>query len=70
MTRRAARLETEAQTAAGSADRTTDWKAAHSDYVLTNDGSLDRLQAQVDALWPCCGMRRGTKRRRRTYLPR
>jgi hypothetical protein len=20
--------------------------------VLTNDGSLDRLQAQVDALWP------------------
>jgi dephospho-CoA kinase len=29
-----------------------DWKAAHSDYVLTNDGSLDELRAQVDALWP------------------
>jgi dephospho-CoA kinase len=29
-----------------------DWKAAHSDYVLTNNGSLAELQAQVDALWP------------------
>lgn len=29
-----------------------DWKAAHSDYVLTNDGSVDDLRAQVDALWP------------------
>lgn len=29
-----------------------DWKAAHSDYILTNDGSLADLQAQVDALWP------------------
>ena len=29
-----------------------DWKSAHSDYVLTNDGPLDRLRAQVDALWP------------------
>ncbi len=29
-----------------------DWKAAHSDFVLTNDGSVDGLRAQVDALWP------------------
>lgn len=29
-----------------------DWKAAHSDYVLTNDGSVEDLRAQVDALWP------------------
>lgn len=29
-----------------------DWKAAHSDYVLTNDGSPEQLRAQVDALWP------------------
>jgi len=28
------------------------WKAAHSNYVLTNDGTLQQLQAQVDALWP------------------
>jgi len=29
-----------------------DWKGARSDYVLINDGTLDQLQAQVDALWP------------------
>src|SRR6185437_5212887 len=29
-----------------------DWKAAHSDYVLTNDGSVDDLWAQVHSLWP------------------
>ncbi len=29
-----------------------DWKAAHSDYVLTNDGTEQELRAQVDALWP------------------
>jgi dephospho-CoA kinase len=29
-----------------------DWKAAHSDYVLTNDGSMNELRAQADALWP------------------
>jgi dephospho-CoA kinase len=29
-----------------------DWKAAQSDYILTNDGSLADLQSQVDALWP------------------
>ncbi len=29
-----------------------DWKAAHSDYVLDNDGSPEQLQAQVEALWP------------------
>jgi dephospho-CoA kinase len=27
-------------------------KAAQCDYVLTNDGSVAELQAQVDALWP------------------
>lgn len=27
-------------------------KAAVSDYVLRNDGTLEDLQAQVDALWP------------------
>lgn len=28
------------------------WKAAHSDYILTNGGSQEELYAQVDALWP------------------
>ena len=27
-------------------------KAAKCDFVLTNDGSIEQLQAQVDALWP------------------
>jgi dephospho-CoA kinase len=27
-------------------------KAAKCDYVLTNDGSVEQLHAQVDALWP------------------
>jgi dephospho-CoA kinase len=26
--------------------------AERCDYVLTNDGSIENLQAQVDALWP------------------
>ena len=29
-----------------------DWKAERSDYVLTNDGPVELLIAQVDALWP------------------
>jgi dephospho-CoA kinase len=29
-----------------------DWKAARCDYVLVNNGSIEELQAQVDALWP------------------
>jgi dephospho-CoA kinase len=29
-----------------------EWKAQRSDYVLTNDGSVEQLIAQVDALWP------------------
>jgi dephospho-CoA kinase len=29
-----------------------DRKAAHCDYVLSNDGPVAELQAQVDALWP------------------
>ena len=28
------------------------WKAAHSDFVLTNDKALSDLYTQVDALWP------------------
>jgi dephospho-CoA kinase len=30
----------------------TERNAVHCDYVLTNDGSVAHLQAQVDALWP------------------
>lgn len=30
----------------------TERNAVRCDYVLTNDGSLEHLQAQVDALWP------------------
>jgi dephospho-CoA kinase len=30
----------------------TDRNAGHCDFVLTNDGSIEQLQAQVDALWP------------------
>jgi|SRR5208283_1526628 dephospho-CoA kinase len=30
----------------------TERNAAQCDYVLTNDGSIEQLQAQVDALWP------------------
>jgi dephospho-CoA kinase len=30
----------------------TERNAERCDYVLTNDGSVENLQAQVDALWP------------------
>ena len=30
----------------------TERNVVHCDYVLTNDGSMEYLQAQVDALWP------------------
>ena len=30
----------------------TERNAVHCDYVLTNDGSVEHLQTQVDALWP------------------
>ena len=30
----------------------TERNVVHCDYVLTNDGSMEHLQAQVDALWP------------------
>jgi dephospho-CoA kinase len=30
----------------------TERNAVNCDYVLTNDGSVEQLQAQVDALWP------------------
>jgi dephospho-CoA kinase len=29
-----------------------DWKAARCDYVLKNEGAVEDLLAQVDALWP------------------
>jgi dephospho-CoA kinase len=29
-----------------------DWKAAHSDYILTNNRSLEELEQQVNTLWP------------------
>jgi len=29
-----------------------DWKAERSDYVITNDGTVENLIAQVDAIWP------------------
>jgi dephospho-CoA kinase len=30
----------------------TERNAVHCDFVLTNDGSIEQLQAQVNALWP------------------
>ena len=30
----------------------TEGNATNCEYVLTNDGSIEQLQAQVDALWP------------------
>lgn len=47
----AAEVHAEAQRRLGL-QRDDDWKAAHCDYILTNDGSVEQLQAQVDALWP------------------
>ena len=47
----AAEVHAEAQRRLGL-QRDDDWKAAHSDYILTNDGSIEDLQAQVDAIWP------------------
>ena len=47
----AAEVHAEAQRRLGL-QRDDEWKAAHSDYILTNDGSVKELKAQVDALWP------------------
>jgi dephospho-CoA kinase len=41
------------------AKQETERNEARCDYVLTNDGSVDELQAQVDALWP--GLKAGAK---------
>jgi dephospho-CoA kinase len=30
----------------------TERNAANCDYVLTNDGSLEELRVQVEAIWP------------------
>jgi len=47
------RAELEAEARRRMAQQIDDkWKAAHSDYVLTNDGSLEELRAHVDAFWP------------------
>ena len=49
----AARQELEADARRRMAEQfDDDWKAQHSDYVLTNDGQAEELIAQVDALWP------------------
>ncbi|HWB31540.1 MAG TPA: dephospho-CoA kinase [Acidobacteriaceae bacterium] len=48
----AARMDLEAEARRRMAQQLDDdWKAAHSDYVLTNDGTTQELCAQVDALW-------------------
>jgi dephospho-CoA kinase len=49
----AARAELEADARGRIAQQLDDdWKAQRSDYVLTNDGPVEELIAQVDALWP------------------
>lgn len=49
----AARAELEADARRRIAQQLDDdWKAQRSDYVLTNDGPVERLIAQVDALFP------------------
>ena len=45
-------LEAEARRRMARPGRRRNEKAAKCDYVLTNDGSIEQLQAQVDALWP------------------
>jgi dephospho-CoA kinase len=48
-----ARAEIEADARRRMAQQLDDnWKAERSDYVLTNDGPVEKLIAQVDALWP------------------
>jgi dephospho-CoA kinase len=46
------REEIEAQALRRMAKQEAERNEARCDYVLTNDGSMDELQAQVDALWP------------------
>jgi dephospho-CoA kinase len=46
------RAEIEAEARRRMARQETERNEARCDYVLTNDGSMDELQAQVDALWP------------------
>jgi len=47
-----ARRELEAEARRRMAQQIDDgWKAAHSDFVLTNDGTVEELRAQVDAVW-------------------
>jgi dephospho-CoA kinase len=46
------RLTLEADARRRLAKQEAERNEARCDYVLTNDGSMDELQAQVDALWP------------------
>jgi dephospho-CoA kinase len=46
------REELEAEALRRMAKQEAERNEARCDYVLTNDGSMDELQAQVDALWP------------------
>jgi dephospho-CoA kinase len=46
------REEIETQAMRRMARQEAERNEARCDYVLTNDGSMDELQAQVDALWP------------------
>jgi dephospho-CoA kinase len=46
------RAEIEAEARRRMARQEAERNEGRSDYVLTNDGSLDELQAQVDGLWP------------------
>lgn len=49
----AARQELEADARQRMAEQLDDdWKAAHSDFVLINNGTVQALVLQVDALWP------------------
>lgn len=48
----ARRAELEADARRRMAEQLSDdWKAAHSDFVLANDGTVEQLRAQVDELW-------------------
>jgi dephospho-CoA kinase len=46
------RAEIEADARRRMARQEAERNEARCDYVLTNDGSMDELQAKVDALWP------------------
>ena len=55
------RAEIEADARRRMARQEAERNEARSDHVLTNDGSIDELQAQVDVLWP--GLKAAAKER-------